>query len=378
MRSETLWLTDLGLTQIGSGEISPGLDPIELRFNPAYGHHLDEWEFEVGTLKGKHSVQLLDKSFNEEEKFFSFKLQFTEMQSPTTLQVLARHVRTDLVKVLWEGDILPNTLHLTNKFVGLSDRNWSVIEEFKKVYHNADLRHFKIPRIEVLIPSDTIIAASAKSELEHTEENAPLVFKGFHPHQDFHVEVNGFVFGYGGKGGDAGYSTITERDVDVIYPTDGLDGGNTVYVEHPTQVVHVEVSRYGCFLPGMGGKGATGFSINSPSKRLNQVGHPGVGGYPNGLNGSLTPVHYKLDLVKTNNPPKINSFGNKYLNYVFKEAEYVGHDLPVFVSNNSCIKATENGKQGLVAPKGVVSLNNKRTKPFVHQLIHAYGAYIEV
>ena len=73
MRSKTLWLTDLGLIKVGSGELSPGLDPIELRFNPTYGHHLDEWEFEVGTLKGKHSVKLLDKNFNEEEKFFSFK-----------------------------------------------------------------------------------------------------------------------------------------------------------------------------------------------------------------------------------------------------------------------------------------------------------------
>ena len=375
MRSKVLWNTDLGLTKVGSGELSPGLHPIELRFYPVYGHGLDEWSFEVGVLKGNGSVKVTKESFSDEDKFFKLMLSFKESMEVLNIQIFATHERTNFTTVVWEGEILPNRLHVKSKVVGLSTRNFDVLEELKKVYPNLDPRHFKLPTIDVLIPQNAIQVAVATSDFDHTDENAPIVFKGFHKDQTFQLEVNGFVIGYGGRGGNAGMSTVTD-EVDILYPTDALDGGNTVYVEHETQKVLVTVARHGCFVPGQGGKGASSFAVNCPEKRIRQIGHPGVGGYPNGLNGSVTDIHYKLNLVKESSPPKISTFGHGTLHYSFDEGVYVGHEL--LPTNGSSIKATKDGKQGLAVPKGVKLLANNRTQPLVKQLVHAFGTYVEL
>ncbi len=377
MRSKTLWLTDLGLQKVDSGVIAPGLDPIELRFYPNYGLALEEWEFHIGVLKGNGKVVINEVAFNEEDRFFKVMLQFGELEDLLNIRLFANHARTNFSATVWEGDVLPNIIYLTNRLQGYTGINWDLITDYKKRYPSADLRHFKLPKISVIVPKNSILIASAKSELEHTPENAPIIFKGFHPFQEFHLEVNGFVIGYGGKGGDAGISTILEREVDIKYPTDGMDGGNTVYIEHKTQKVYVDVSRYGCFLAGQGGKGASSFLINSPEKRIHQIGHPGIGGYPNGLNGQLTDIHYKLGLVKENTSPNVSSFGIKHLSYGFNPGVYVGHDLPVTLNKNSCIQPTKDGKSGHVTPKGVVHLNNQRSQKLVDLLISAYGAYVE-
>lgn len=375
MRSKTLWLTDLGLTQVGSGELSPGLDPIELRFYPSYGLALDEWDFEVGVTSGKNPLVSLTKdAFNEEDNYFSLKLLFKETDDKSRIQIYATHKRTDFRKIIWEGDILPNKFYITNSSVGLS-LNWEVISGIKAKYPNANLGHFKLPMITARIHGTAIIVASANSVMEHHEENAPIIVKGFHPHQDFNIFIDGHVFGYGGKGGNAGMSTPMNGEVEIIYPTDGLDGGNPIFVEHASQVVNIIVTKYGHYQPGHGGRGASSFMINDPTRRFNQLGNAGVGGYPNGLNGEYTDTHYRTKAVKNSKHASIDVFGIN--NYKFVSPVIDCQLLPIFPENKS-IQQTKDGVCGNPKPKGVNRIFIESNVMPLSQLVYAYGAYVEM
>lgn len=375
MRSKTLWLTDLGLTQVSSGELSPGLDPIELRFYPSYGLALDEWEFEIGVTSGKSPVKTLTKdAFNEEDSYFSLKLLFKETDDRSRIQIYATHTRTNFKKTIWEGEILPNKFYIENNSVGLS-RNWDVFNSIKVKYPNVNLGHFKLPTITARIHGTAIIAASANSVMEHHEENAPIIVKGFHPHQDIDIFIDGHVFGYGGKGGDAGMSTVVDGEVDIIYPTDALDGGNPIFVEHPSQVVNIIVTKYGHYQPGHGGKGASSFMINDPSHRFNQLGNAGTGGYPNGLNGEHNEVHYRTKVVKGSKHASIEVFGVN--NYKFVSPELNCQLLPFFPENKS-IQRTKDGAYGNPKPKGVNRIFNESNVMPLSQLVYAYGTYVEM
>lgn len=377
MRSALLWETDLGLTTIGSGELSPGQSGYELRFKPPYGFGHDEWCFETGVLKGTNNVEMIRTlDFDKETKTFVLGIWFKESSEPTTIQIFARHYKTNVKYVIWEGEILPSVLTITNQSLGLTN-NWNVLDTLKNKYPNINPVHSKVSCIEVKVEGTSVIVAKAGSIQEHIPENAPLILKGFHPEQEFKVLIEGYVIGYGGSGGDAGISTVTDDGVTISEPQDGLDGGNPIYVEYDTQMVTIDVARTGCFLAGAGGKGASPIVINDPDRRINQLGHPGVGGYPNGLTGSVSEIHYRLDLVKTNEHTRIVEFGKGGVNYAFEEAMYRGHDLPVFTSGKST-KPTKDGKSGNIKPKGVVKITDLRSQMHVRQLIYAFGRYVEM
>lgn len=374
MRSELLWQTDLGLNKITSGELSPGVLPFELRFYPNYGFGLEEWFFEIGVTEGENPIKEFTKvHYDNDENFFIFYISFKELMDPSYINIIAKHVSTGKTSTIWEGEILPNKFSLNFDVVGLSS-NWNVIDGIKKLYPNINTGHFAVPTINVKVGSDSIIVSKATSIEDHTLENAPLIFKGFHKNQTFDLLIDGHVIGYGGKGGDAGMSTVTDK-VDILYPTDGLNGGNPIFIEFPTQQVNVTVSRYGHYQVGKGGKGASSFMVNSLNRRYNQLGNAGLGGYPNGLNGNYTDVHYRTKMVTRSNHAEIILVAKK--DYIFKRAEIDCQQLPNFPSKSS-IAATKDGKDGVLMPKGVKSLKNEGGCMEIVHLTHTFGSYITV
>lgn len=368
MGSKTLWLTDLGLVEIGSGELSPGLVPIEIRYYPQYGHGIDEWEFTVNV----DMVKSLEKvEFNDDERYFTLRCTFDEFVKGTYLTIHTTHVRTGLRKSIWDGLIIPNKLQIVNDNKGLST-NWDIISDLTEMYPNLNLCHYVLPTIDVVIKSNVIIASKALSVFEHVEDNAPIIIRGFHPDQVFNVLVEGHVFGYGGMGGCAGMSTVT-NEVDVLYPTDGLNGGNPIFVEHDTQQVSIVVSQYGHYHVGEGGKGASSFVINDSKRRINQLGVAGVGGYPTGRNGEHTDVHYRIKAVKSSVHADFAMFGHDH--YGVQDA-FIDTILVQEHPTNTSIKKTEDGMCGSYTPKGVVELKNHGRITKVTSLCYAYGSYV--
>lgn len=374
MGSKILWMTDLGLTKISSGELSPGLDPTELRFRPSYGWGLDEWSFEVGIISGTNPVESFTKEdFIYEGNYFKLKMQFKEFTDPSCICILAIHTRTGFKQTIWDGIVVPNKFNIKQDVVGLT-YNWSVIDGIKKMYPNVNLRHFKLPTINVSIPGTAILTAIARTVEEHQPENSPIIVKGFHPYQKIDFEIAGHVIGYGGMGGDAGMSTVTD-EVTIIYPTDGLDGGNPIFVEHETQDVNIHVTRHGHYQPGHGGKGASSFLINCPERRYNQLGNAGLGGYPTGRNGKYTDIHYKTKVVTDSKHADILPMPSNQCHYEFHEATITSQTLPYFLSNK-CIKETKDGKCGLLKPAGVKTLKNEGEAFPITNLCYAYGIYV--
>lgn len=374
MRSKILWMTDLGLVKISSGELSPGLDPIELRFYPRYGWGINEWDFEAGVLNGEYPLEyIIKEEFVNEGNFFRLKIKFKKLVDKSKICILANHVPTNFKQNIWEGDILPNHFDLKTKHLGLTNKNLNVSDLIKDIYPNINFLHFPIHEIKVVISNFTIIASEAKSVEEHNAENCPILFKGFHPKQVFSLDVYGHLFGYGGMGGDAGISTVTD-EVDIIYPTNAKNGGNVVFVEYKTQSLNIYVHHGATYLPGQGGKGASAFLINCPEKRINQIGQPGLGGYPNGLNGKFTDIHYKLKLIKENVKSDI-MFLNKH-DYCFISGKVVAHVLPLFMSANVSVSKSKDGKNGIYTPKGVTKLVNNGNAFGPNQLVYIYGGYM--
>lgn len=374
MRSKVLWMTDLGLVNMGSGELSPGLDDIKLRFYPRFGFGVDEWNFEVGILEGLNPVFYLYKdSFSYEGNYFNLDIKFLELHQSSRICIYGTFKPTGQREIIWEGEILPNKFLIESKTIGLSTQSWNIIDEIKNTYPNYNPKHCASPVIEIKVNSFSIIATHAGSIEEHNEKNTPLTFIGFHPEQEFDLKVYGHLLGYGGMGGDAGISTVTE-DIDIIYPTDALAGGNLVYVEFETQKLQVYVDHGASYIPGYGGKGATAFLINCPERRINQIGHPGVGGYPNGLNGKMTDIGYRLKLVKETLNPTIKVFDK--CNYSFNPPKIVGHQLMQNMPSNTSIAGTGDGKRGELTPKGVTKLVNNGTSSEISNLIYVDDGYV--
>lgn len=329
-RPFTVWKTDLGMRYIESGELSPGLNPIEICFYPAYGFGMDEWDFEVGVIKGNNPIESFEKiDFHYYGDYFQLQVVFKENQFVSTIRIYANHKLTNKKIIAWEGEILPNSLHLTNQAIGLS-RNWDVFKCIKKLYPKANLKHFTLPTINLTIPNTSFIIAKAGNEEEHVKSNTPLLLNNFHPDQTFHLTVLGFLIGYGGMGGNSGMSTITDQ-LDIIYPTNGLQGGLAL----PDVKIEVSTLDHGFISNGEAGEDASGFAINDPNKRINQIGHPGKGGWPNGLNGKCTKVQHRIKLVKKNVPATVVE--NKDLNIIFNPAEFKGHALSNVLKNTDSI-----------------------------------------
>lgn len=374
MRSNILWMTDLGLVKIDSGELSPGLDPIELRFYPKYGWGAHEWDFEIGAISGDYPVKYIGrKKFVADGNYFTFNLCFKELNYKSKICILATHVTTNFKQNIWEGEILPNNFTIESKIMGLTNQNWDIFETLKMEYPNLNPKHFAIPKINVIVNKHTIIASQANSVEEHSKTNVPVLFKNFHQKQEFKLEIFGHLYGYGGMGGNAGISTVTD-EVDIIYPTKALNGGNVVYVEHNTQSLKIYVHYGATYFPGIGGKGASSFLINCPEKRVNQIGQPGLGGYPNGLNGKFTDIHYKLKLIKENTRNSIEISGKN--NYIFKPGKIIAHDLPSFIPANKSIASSEDGRNGILKPEGVTLLVNNGNSLKTNQLIYFCGGYM--
>lgn len=374
MRSKVLWATDLGLVGIGSGELSPELDPINLRFYPSYGFGDNEWEFEVGVKLGENPIYSFSrKSFSYDGNYFNLLIQFKELFKTSNICIMATHYATGNKEVIWEGDILPNQFLIESKIVGLTLQAWDVCEGIKNIHPKINPKHFAIPTINVKVKNTSILVAHAGSLKEHDEKNVPITLLGFHPKQIFDLDVYGHVLGYGGCGGNAGISTVT-NEIDIIYPTDGLDGGNLVYVEYDTQQLNIHVHCQASFIPGYGGGGATAFFINCPERRINQIGHAGRGGYPNGLNGKITDVQYRLKLLSVNVNPNINIVGK--CDYTFTPANIVGHSLPINIPLNVSVPSTKEGKRGLIASRGIIKLINEGNSSRISNLTYTCNGYI--
>lgn len=374
MLNKTRWLTNLGSCEIMSGELSPDILPFELRFYPQYGFDIDEWDFEYGIIKGNNPLEYLTKEdFIHVDNYFKLKIKFNLSSDSSTIRLFATHKRTKQKVVFWDGVILPNLITIQSKVTGLQEGNWNVFNGIKQLYPNINLKHFCLPVITINVESNSILVAKAGNIEEHVETNAPIVLKEFHPYQNFNLIIDGFVFGYGGMGGDAGISTITD-EVDIIYPSDGLDGGNPIYVEYATQQVNVKIND-GCFLAGKGGKGGSAFLINNPLNRRHQIGHPGLGGYPNGLNGRCSDVQYRLKLVKENTRPHVEVVNS--VHYKFRSGRFIGHYLPNDISLNSCIKQGKDGCQGTRYPQGVVSIKEVNETKDVRSIFLIDGKYIK-
>lgn len=356
----TVWKTDLGMCSIESGELSPGLNPIEICFYPAYGFGVDEWDFEVGVTKGINPIDSLEKiDFHYYGNYFQLQAIFKECISASTIRIYANHKSTSKKIIVWEGEILPNSFILVNHVTGLS-KNWDVNECIKMKYPKANLKHFVLPTISLNIPNTSFIIATAGNEEEHVRSNTPLLLDNFHPNQQFHLTVLGYLIGYGGMGGNSGMSTVTDR-LDIIYPTNGLQGGMAL----PEANIEVLTLGHGFISNGEDGEDASGFAINDPSKRINQIGHPGRGGWPNGLNGKCTKVQHRIKLVKRNVSASVSESVD--LKLTFNPAEFIGHTVTNDLKNTSSI----------YPPQKVYSPNEnvKKLKAIVYQDGSFVGVY---
>lgn len=384
-----LWNTALGLKELASGEFAPGVDPIKLKFYPFIGYSADDWEFFYGIYQGSGKVKNLVKGeFDFEDRSIGLTIEFGEIKSQFGLIINAKRLATNEIYPIWNGLIAPNTfeefeIKLADLFIG----NCSIADQLRNNL-NTDYRLFVLPKLNVVVPNKLIMLSRARSLEDHNLSNAPIVFKDMHENQSMDLLVKGCVIGYGGKGGDAGHS-LGLSNLNVTYPTNGLDGGNPIFVEHPlTQTVNVTVDKNtGMWEAGGGGGSASGFYIEHRYTPY-QYGRSGAGGLPTGLTGRDNSIFGEkgIQLDKKSANPVLQSDEVSSYYYIFEQSEVnkdkyssIVHGKSIggwFTSNNlssegtyvgndikDCvIQPSKPGKGGNRIPSGVILKDTGKRK----------------
>lgn len=374
------WNTALGFKELSSGELAPGVDPIKLKFYPYIGYSVNDWEFFYGIYQGVGKVKKLTKDqFNFDDQSIELTIQFDNIKTEFGLTINAQRVSTKEIIPIWHGLITPNyfdqfEIKLSDLFIG----NCSIADQLRNNL-NTDYRLFRLPKLDVIVPNKLIMLARASNDNDHVASNAPILFKDMHVDQCMDLLVKGCVIGYGGKGGDAGYS-IGLNQLSIVYPTNGLSGGNPIFVEHPlTQTVNVTVDKNtGMWEAGGGGGPASEFLIEHRFVPY-QYGRSGAGGLPTGLTGKDNSIFGEkgIKLNKEHASPVLNSDENSSYYFYFKES-FVDKDSHTgevhgvstggsFTSNNTessgnyiasglvnnVIPASKAGQSGQRVPSGV-------------------------
>lgn len=328
-KSLTLWSTNRGVREIKSGEIAPSLNLIELRYYPKYGFGVNEWSFSTGVLLGENPIKFLDvNDFVYKGNYFILNLKFKRITKASTIRITATHRGTGKSDVVWEGEIIPNSLELTCNLTGLSN-TWDVNKQLKDKYPDVDFEHFTVPSINLVVPNSSMLIANPPAG---TEVSTPILIEGFTKSQRFDVLVEGFVIGYGGNGGDAGMSTFTEDGLDVVYPTLPTHGGQICNRMHGLKI---ELGEHGFISCGEHGKSATHFQVNAPKQRTKQLGLPGTGGWPTGLNGKQNDVQLRFNHAREYSHAQ--PIMNDDLTIVFKEAVVDIKHAVVDLNKENCI-----------------------------------------
>lgn len=297
-KSLTLWNTNRGMRELKSGELCPSLNLINLRYYPKFGFGVNEWSFDVGVLVGVNPVKTLKvDDFVYDGNYFNLNIKFKSFTYPSTIRITATHVPTGKVDIVWQGEVVSNSITLTCNQVGLSS-TWDVNAHLKELYPDVCFEHFTIPTIELIVPNSTMLIANPVSNPD--EVSVPILIQGFTRIQRFNVLVEGFVIGHGGNGGDAGISTVTDT-LEIIEPTAPTHGGQICNRPHG---VNFELGEYGFVSCGENGKSASAFAVNNVKQRTTQIGRPGAGGWPNGINGRLTEVQYRFKHARAFSDPK--------------------------------------------------------------------------
>lgn len=391
------WKTALGFKEVVSGEIAPHLSPIELRFYPFTGFEFDGWDFSFGIYDGFSHVKRFEKEdFVHDGSYFKLNILFSEFKQTFGLVLNAIRKSNGEIHQIFKGMISPNDLGIVEPpMSGLFKGTWDISSSLNMDL-KTDYRLFELPKFKVQIPNHLLLLGVARSKQDHNVSNAPIVFKDFHKDQKIDLEVLGGVIGFGGMGGDAGYSRSFDG-TDITYGTDGLDGGNPIYIEYPdTQVVNVFVDKNtGMWEAGGGGGSSSPYFIRNKQSKL-QIGLPGVGGYPTGLIGNVPDIYSQLELNLKSTSANVVTGTNKdgLFTYIFKpsEIETPSFSLDVFnfsiggwfTSNDrssdggyvpseipdGVIQPTKGGKPGNRTPQGVVLKDTGKRK---RNSIVAYG-----
>lgn len=259
-------------------------------------NNYDFWYDQPGVANGLDSMTFT----RYDTRAFFFDLKFSpNARNPFRVNFYARYkpsgVVTQIYTLLFLPTIIEFPIALTGVFQGRHDVMTSLKTKYPSIYPN----WYRLSPVTVTVPRQLVMLGRAFGDGDHWLDNCPLIFtSAWDPEQIWNLNVAGCVIGYGGKGGNAGYSYV-DGYVKYVFSLPGYNGGNPVFVDDSNNIgrkCRIFVLPGGMWEAGGGGGGAGVHTDPGRLKPWSNYGMPGSGGMPNGQNGQKSPYQRRTTL----------------------------------------------------------------------------------